>query len=142
MDHNNNGLHQDYPLSGRTGRAGRHPLYGRLWTSLHDPPPHFYGWVPACRDLAVNAGDAEEILGLEAGAADQCAVDIVDLHQLSGIRGLYRTAVEDAHALPGGTETGGESLPDKAMHLANIGRSRRQPCSDCPDRLVGDDGIF
>ena len=38
----------------------------------------------------------QEIRRLQAGAADQRAVDVGDRHQLRGIRGLYRAAIENA----------------------------------------------
>ena len=37
MDHNNNGLHQDYPLSGRTGRAGTPAIWEVAGVSTRSP---------------------------------------------------------------------------------------------------------
>ena len=44
---------------------------------------------------------------VEAGAADQCAVDVLEAAEGAGIVGLDRAAVEDAG---GGGELGGERL--------------------------------
>jgi hypothetical protein len=41
------------------------------------------------RILQVSLSDCQELLGLETRPADQRAIDIVDGHQLSGIRGLH-----------------------------------------------------
>src|SRR5262245_32463293 len=48
----------------------------------------------------IDARDRQELVGLEAGAADQRAVDVGDAHQLLGVGGLDRSAIEDAHPLP------------------------------------------
>src|SRR6185295_13658489 len=60
--------------------------------------------VPSCRrrllsPRPVGVRDAEEVGGLEAGAADQGAVDVVDRKQLARIGRFHRAAVEDAHAV-------------------------------------------
>ena len=47
----------------------------------------------------ISAGDAEEVGGGEAGAADQGAVDIRDEQQLARIGRLHRTPVEDSDAV-------------------------------------------
>src|SRR3569833_2092550 len=44
--------------------------------------------------LAVNPGDSEEIRRLQAGAADQGAVDVGNSEQLTCVGGLHRAAVE------------------------------------------------
>src|SRR5579871_2060664 len=49
--------------------------------------------------LRVHPGNRQELLSLEARAADQRAVHIVDRQQLLGVRRLHRTAVEDADPL-------------------------------------------
>src|SRR5262249_57974254 len=35
-----------------------------------------------------------------------------------------------------------QMLADEAMHLSDVGRRRREPAADCPDRLVGYDQIL
>src|SRR5438067_11733090 len=45
--------------------------------------------------------DAREIIRVEAGAANERAVDVVLRHQLGGVRWLHRSAVLDPHRLAG-----------------------------------------
>src|SRR5580704_6843517 len=91
--------------------------------------------------LAVNRCNRQELVSLEAGAADQRAVDIVDAEQLLGIRRLDGAAVENPNALPGIAITGAKPLADEAVHVENIVLGRRHAGADRPDRLIGDDEI-
>src|SRR3954471_20482256 len=75
----------------------------------------------------------QKIRGLQAGAADQRAVDIRHRHQFFRIRRLYRAAVENADLATFGLEAAGEGTTDEAMNLLDIGRRRRQPGADRPD---------
>ena len=61
--------------------------------------------------------------------------------KLLGIGGLHRAAIEDADATPGRAEARRQPLADEAVNLGHVGRRRRQPGADRPDRLIGDDEI-
>ena len=63
---------------------------------LYTIPAHF-------STLAVNARNPEEILRLQAGAADQRAVHVGQRQEFLGVRGLDRAAVENADLLAGST---------------------------------------
>src|ERR1700685_2830950 len=91
--------------------------------------------------LAVNGRYRQELVGLEAGAADQRAVDVVDVEQCFGIGRLDRAAVENTNALPGLAITRAKPLADEAVHVENIVPGRRHAGADRPDRLIGDDEI-
>ena len=86
-------------------------------------------------------GDRKEIRRLQAGAADQRAVDIGNRHQFRRVRGFDRAAIEDPHpgALP--LKSGRQGIPDKPMNLLDISSGRGQPGADRPDRLISHDQI-
>ena len=77
------------------------------------------------RRLNVRARDPEEILGLEARAADQRAVDIRDRHQLVGV----------ATASPSRHRGCGCRLP--AAPNRAVSRSRMKPCTSATSAGVG-----
>ena len=81
--------------------------------------------------------DGKEIGSLEAGAADQRAVDVRHRHQLGRIGGLYRASIENTD--PGSLllKPGDQLVPDKAMYFLDIFRGGGAAGADCPDRLVG-----
>ena len=85
--------------------------------------------------------DRQEIRRLEAGAADQRAVDVGDRHQFGGVRWLDRAAIEDADLGPLALEAIGQGIADKPVNLLDIGGRRGQPGTDRPDRLIGDHQI-
>src|ERR1700690_2246101 len=79
------------------------------------------------RRLGVNLCYTEEILGFQAGAADQCAIHIANCEQFLGIRRLHRAAIEDADSAAFSAETLRELATDEGMHLGDVRRRRRQP---------------
>ena len=79
----------------------------------------------------------QKIRRLQAGAADQRAVDVGDRHQFRRVGGLHRAAVENPDLATFRLESAGENTADKAMNLLDISRRRRQPGADRPDRLIG-----
>src|SRR5262249_50647790 len=91
---------------------------------------------------AINARDRQELVRLEARAADQRAIDVGDVQQFLGVRRLYRSTVKDANALPLLSQARPQTLPDERMHVCDVGWRRREPGTDGPDRLVSNDKIF
>jgi hypothetical protein len=79
----------------------------------------------------------KEIDGLQAGAADQGAIDVGDRHQLGGVRGLDGTAIQDADPSALGAEPAAQRFPYRGMDLLDIPGRRGEPGSDRPDRLIG-----
>ena len=71
--------------------------------------------------------DRQEIVGLQAGAADQRAIDVGDRENLRRVRGLDRAAVEDADLVAGFAIGRDQALAERAVHFGDVGRSRR-PC--------------
>src|SRR6478735_127293 len=96
----------------------------------------------AIANLPVNPRDRQELVGLEARTADQGAVNIRDAHQLPGIRGFHRSAVEDSGALPWRSQSRYQSPPDMLVHLGDIAGGWCQPGPDGPDRLVGNNKVL
>src|SRR6266508_170658 len=84
------------------------------------------------RSLPINACNRQELISLEARAADQRAVDVGNAHELRGIGGLHRAAVEDAHPLPRLAVTRDQLPADEPVHLGNVGRRRREAAADGP----------
>src|SRR5437899_2591869 len=81
-------------------------------------------------------GDSQKFVGLQAGAANQGAVDVARRQQLGGIAALHRTAIEQPH--------GGRLCGQTAQYLANMRvrcghfrRGRGLAGTDRPHRLVG-----
>ena len=91
--------------------------------------------------LAVNRSNCEEIRSLEAGAADQRPIDLGNAKQLLGIGRLDRSAIEDADRTALVAIAALEPFADKTVDFGYIGRHRRQPGADRPNRLIGDDQI-
>src|SRR5919197_3003004 len=100
------------------------------------------GAVASLNASAVDAGNGQKLVRLETRAAHQRAVNVSNAHQLLGIRRLDRSAVQDTRGLPLLCEPRLQALTDEPVHLGDIGRRRRQPGADRPDRLVGKQQIF
>src|SRR6478735_7286346 len=88
----------------------------------------------------VEPADPAELVGLEAGTADETAVDVRLLHDPADVGGLHRTAVQDAYAGRGLVSGGlGDAPADRRAHLLRVVGSRDLAGADRPHRLVGDD---
>src|SRR5208282_4399790 len=109
----------------------RRSRYRKSRASLHDPKRIFHGasvgaYAPffarsrVAADLAVNPRDRQEFVRLEARAAHQRSIDVLDPQEFLRVRRIHRAAVEDADALPGLAVAGAEPLADGAVHLADI----------------------
>src|SRR6478735_7192753 len=87
----------------------------------------------------IEAADAAELVGLEAGPADEASVDVGLLHDAADVGGLHRTAVQDAY---GGRSIVSRRLadarPDGSAHLLRVVGRRDFAGADGPHRLVGD----
>ena len=92
----------------------------------------------AFNGLAATFSDRPKILGLEAGAADQAAVNIGQRDKLAGIVGFHGTAVQD-------TDTGGllaaqglgKAVADQCVDFLNLIIGRRTTGADGPHRFIG-----
>ena len=79
-----------------------------------------------------------EGVGLERGAADETAVDVLLSGQSSGVLGLHAAAVLDNRVLGDfSAEHVGQSLADERVGLLRHFRGSGLARSDRPDRLVG-----
>ena len=108
------------------------PGTGRADGPAGEPPSALIG-------LRGRGDDRQEVGGVEAGAADEEAVDVGQLDQLGGVVGLDRAAVEDADAGGGLGIALGEDGADEGDRLLRLLGRRRATRADRPDRLVGDD---
>src|SRR5690349_6455249 len=98
----------------------------------------FASLYPSYTNTALTAfRNPEEIRRLEAGAADQRAVDVGYRHQLLRVRRLDRSAVQDPHPAAFRAEPLAQRFADEAVHLLDILRRPRQPGADRPGRLIG-----
>src|SRR5262249_2994836 len=91
---------------------------------------------------AIDARDRQELVRLEARAADQCPIDVGDVQQLLSVPRLLRSAVKDVYALLFLAQARPQSLPDERMHFCYIAWRGREPAADGPDGLVSNDKIF
>ena len=84
--------------------------------------------------------DRGEGVGLEAGAADQCAVDLFLADERGGVVGLDAAAVEDAHGRGniGAQQLGHFGADDLVRVGGDLGRGGLAG-ADGPDRLIGND---
>src|SRR5580765_2467828 len=80
-----------------------------------------------------------EVAGVEAGAADQRAVDVGLGHQLRRVVGLDRAAVEDADRVSRAPAYA-KGVADEGAGLLRLLGRRGAAGADRPDRLVGDHG--
>src|SRR5699024_9021787 len=90
-----------------------------------------------------EADDLDEVVGLEAGTADQGTVDIVLTHDAAGVVALDRTAVEQTHG-PGdlGRVELGQAGADRRADLLSVLGGGDLAGTDGPDGLVGDDELL
>ena len=79
--------------------------------------------------------------GVEAGAADERAVDVGQRQQLLGVLGLQRAAVEDPHRLAGVLVDALDERTHEGDRLLRLLRRRAAARADRPDRLVGHDDL-
>ena len=116
---------------------GRDPLpsSGRGW----------FGEERAQNRVRASAGggdDGGEVGGLEAGAADEAAVNVGAGEQVGGVVGLHGAAVLDADGVGGGlTGTLGDGLADDAADAVGLVGGADFAGADGPDGLVGEDDV-
>src|SRR5262249_43324723 len=79
--------------------------------------------------------DPDELTGIEAGRADQSAIDGWLRHDRSDVVGLNRPAIQDTHIeghiVP---VNRGNPLPDRLAHLLGVLRAAHLPRADPPYR--------
>ena len=85
--------------------------------------------------------DRRERFGIEAGAADQCAIDFLFRHQGFGVVGLHAAAVEDARGCrrTSSPKAFAASRADERVSIGGHLRSGGLAGADGPDGFVGDD---
>jgi len=89
-----------------------------------------------------HGGDAEEVVGLEAGTADQGTVNVSLGHQALDVIRLDTAAIEDAHGIGRRlTEQACQQAADEGVHLLRLGVAGGLSGTNRPDRLVGDDRL-
>src|SRR5690348_8483997 len=83
--------------------------------------------------------DLSELPGVEAGSADEGAVDVRQRHDRRDVAGLDGPAIQDTHT---GGRFGAMKLrnprPDRRRRLLHVVGSGHLAGADSPDRLVGD----
>src|SRR3954451_5818675 len=82
--------------------------------------------------------DLEEAADVEAGAAEERAVDVGQRRQFADVVRLDAAAVEDVALIGGGAaEPLAQARADVRVRLAGLRRRRVAAGADRPDRLVG-----
>lgn len=92
--------------------------------------------------VLVSPADPQKVFRDEARAAHQRPVDVLDRHQLTGVAGLDRAAVEDADLGALGAGHLVEHLAQRRVDLGDLLRGRGAAGADRPDRLVGDHRVL
>src|SRR5689334_4438254 len=88
----------------------------------------------------VEPADPGELVHLEARTAHQAAVDIIAVHDPRDVRGLHRTAVEDAYAVGRCVPVDvTDPLADGGADLLRVVGRGDLAGADGPDGFVGDD---
>ena len=86
--HDNDGLHQVFSINNTTAGYGRErrvlALYGNS-AAIYTIPAANATRQGGTLLLPVNARNSHEIVGFQAGAANQGAIDVGDAHQFLGI---------------------------------------------------------
>src|SRR3954447_20502506 len=81
--------------------------------------------------------DLRELVGVQAGAAHECSVDVPPGHDARRAGGLDRSAVEDTDRCSRlRSEALGEPRPERTAHLLRILRRGDLAGADGPDRFV------
>ena len=97
---------------------------------------------PACGHAgSTKRDDAAELLRVEAGAADEHAVDVRLRHEHVDVGGLDAAAVEDAHAVGGVAEALAHLAAAERHRLLRLLGRGRDAGADGPDGLVGDGDV-
>src|SRR6266542_1209073 len=121
-----------------------HPSDGRWCRNRGRPPSPRAPAASRGRRHLREPADLGELLRLDAGAADQGAVDVRLVHDVGDVGCLDRAAVEDAHPV-GQVRRIGVPLrhpaAERADALLGIFGARRLARTDRPDRLVRDDDL-
>src|SRR6266545_2633288 len=121
-----------------------HPSDGRWCRNRRRPPSPRAPAASRGRRHLREPADLGELLRLDAGAADQGAVDVRLVHDVGDVGCLDRAAVEDAHPV-GQVRRIGVPLrhpaAERADALLGIFGARRLARTDRPDRLVRDDDL-
>src|SRR5579871_3515553 len=81
-------------------------------------------------------GDRQEVLGLQAGAANQAAADMRHGEQRCGIGRTHRAAVEDADPLPRVAKLTDELLTDEGVHGRDVLFGGGLAGADSPDWFI------
>src|ERR1700722_9213401 len=83
--------------------------------------------------------DRSELAGVQAGAADEGAVNVLSIHDRRDIVALDGPAIQNTHSGPGfASGRGGNVLPDRGRHHLRVARRGDLAGADRPDRLPGD----
>src|SRR6266508_239282 len=133
------------PARNQPARPTReHPSDGRWCRNRGRPPSPRAPAASRGRRHLREPADLGELLRLDAGAADQGAVDVRLVHDVGDVGCLDRAAVEDAHPV-GQVRRIGVPLrhpaAERADALLGIFGARRLARTDRPDRLVRDDDL-
>src|SRR5260370_28515749 len=78
-------------------------------------------------------GDSQKLVGFQARATDQGAVDIARRQQFAGIAALHRTAIEQPHRRGVGHQRA-QRLANMRVGCGHFGRGRRLAGADRPYR--------
>ena len=90
----------------------------------------------------VEPADAAEFVGLQAGAADERAVDVALGHDPGDVGGLDGAAVQDPDGVASLLAVHlGDAGTDRGAHLLRVVRGSHLAGADRPDGLVGDDQL-
>src|SRR4051812_32211941 len=82
-----------------------------------------------------------EVFCQEASAADQSAIDVFNVQDLTRILRLHRAAIENTRRGTFVAETIAEDGADAVMHLSNFFIGWRAPRPNGPDGLIGHDNF-
>src|SRR5581483_1269336 len=116
----------------------------RLWRqNFKTLPPETAAATTTCLRFSCGFDDLREAARIEAGATDECAVDVLLRHEFSGVFRLHAAAVLNTNALGRGrVGKFAENAADKGVRFLRLLRGRVFACADGPDRLIGDHGFL
>src|SRR5260370_12382319 len=128
-------------ISNTSRQSCKKPRTASIWSSVRWEYPPSAGTRKGALLAALGGlGDSQKFSRLEAGAADQGAIDVACRQQFGGIAVLHRAAIKKTYPSRLAHQPA-QHLANVRMRCSDLGGRRRLARADRPHRLVGHDHL-